>query len=115
MVWTLLQVSVAVLLDNFVAETARSQEEEDSLRELKRSKIQVNHVLDPLLTRFVQARLLNRLLVVHALTTTHKTFTHSYAHTLSQASARVLRTLTHNYCHKGKINNCCQLLSHRQK
>ena len=54
MVWTLLQVSVAVLLDNFVTEQARSQLEEDSQCQLARSKIEMKHVLDPLLTRFVR-------------------------------------------------------------
>ena len=52
--WTLLQVSVAVLLDNFVAETARGKEEEERHTEEAHRKIQINHMLDPLLRRFVQ-------------------------------------------------------------
>ena len=47
-------MSVAVLLDNFVTEQARSQLEEDSQCQLARSKIEMKHVLDPLLTRFVR-------------------------------------------------------------
>jgi len=48
--WTLLQVSVAVLLDNFVNETARAKDEKHVLfMEHKRSKDSIGNVLDPLL------------------------------------------------------------------
>ena len=48
--WTLLQVSVAVLLDNFVCETAREKEEKHQLfMEHKRAKDSLGNVLDPLL------------------------------------------------------------------
>ena len=43
-----------MLLDNFVTETARSEREEELEIEEAHKKIQVNHALDPLLTRFVQ-------------------------------------------------------------
>ena len=48
--WTLLQVSVAVLLDNFVSETSREEAEERSLYvEEKRSHDSIGNPLDPLL------------------------------------------------------------------
>ena len=48
--WTLLQVSVAVLLDNFGNETAREKDEKHQLfMEHKRSKDSIGNVLDPLL------------------------------------------------------------------
>ena len=48
--WTLLQVSVAVLLDNFVEETAREKEEKHQLfMNHKRAKDSIGNVLDPLL------------------------------------------------------------------
>ena len=49
-VWTLLQVTVAVLLDNFVSETSREKEEayQLSVRE-KRIQDNIGNVLDPLL------------------------------------------------------------------
>jgi hypothetical protein len=48
--WTMLQVSVAVLLDNFVSETAREKDAEmDIAREKSREKDNMGNVLDPLL------------------------------------------------------------------
>jgi len=48
--WTLLQVSVAVLLDNFVSETAREKDAQLRLeQETNRVKDTVVNVLDPLL------------------------------------------------------------------
>jgi hypothetical protein len=48
--WTLLQVSVAVLLDNFVTETSREKNEKLSLAlSEERAKDSVGNVLDPLL------------------------------------------------------------------
>ena len=45
--WTLLQVSVAVLLDNFVAETAREQEMQEAVvREIKMLEDSIGNVLD---------------------------------------------------------------------
>lgn len=51
--WTLLQVTVAVLLDNFVSATAQS-EEEDRMQELEDNPVRiVAHSLDPLLAVLV--------------------------------------------------------------
>ena len=48
--WTVLQVSVAVLLDNFVNETAREREQQhDEITEHIRMKDNMGNVLDPLL------------------------------------------------------------------
>lgn len=48
--WTLLQVSVAVLLDNFVSETTREKTASHELEiEAKRSRDSMGNVLDPLL------------------------------------------------------------------
>jgi hypothetical protein len=47
--WTLLQVSVAVLLDNFISETAREKREIQALEmEELRAKDNMGNVLDPL-------------------------------------------------------------------
>jgi voltage-gated sodium channel len=48
--WTLLQVSVAVLLDNFISETAREKKEiQDLQMEELRAKDNMGNVLDPLI------------------------------------------------------------------
>jgi hypothetical protein len=48
--WTLLQVSVAVLLDNFVSETAREREANQAIKvDQMRAKDHMGNVLDPLL------------------------------------------------------------------
>jgi hypothetical protein len=53
--WTLLQVSVAVLLDNFVSETERGKEREQAIiREKKMVQDSIGNVLDPML--FLLAR-----------------------------------------------------------
>jgi hypothetical protein len=53
--WTLLQVSVAVLLDNFVSETERGKEREQAIiREIKMVQDSIGNVLDRML--FLLAR-----------------------------------------------------------
>jgi hypothetical protein len=48
--WTLLQVSVAVLLDNFISETAREKKEiQDLEMEELRARDNMGNVLDPLI------------------------------------------------------------------